>query len=305
MQRTPEPILAVDAPLNKCADGAIEVFAPAKINLDLYVGPLDETGYHPLDSIVTKIAFYDRLVLVPAKPGSFTLRVDGLNCGPATENLALRAARRLAEEANVTAGVDIGLSKTIPPGMGLGGGSSDAAAVLIGLNELWELNWPTEQLAEIALTLGSDVQLFLAGPASRMTGRGEYLEAVILAPFTVVLVLPDLHCSTGAVYRAYDEAPAPPLAGRAVGATRPGRGMPSTWRESIRNDLAAPARCVEPALAAIWDEIADGVDLPVHLTGSGSGLFVVCESLDEARAVWRQLPTGAQAISLITGPNPW
>ncbi len=305
MQQSPQPIQAVDAPLTQCADGTIEVVAPAKINLDLYVGPLDETGYHPLDSIVSKIAFYDRLILSPSDPGRYTLHADGLECGPGEENLALRAATHLARAADIPNGVDIQLEKAIPPGMGLGGGSSDAAAVLRGLNVLWDLNWPVEMLAEVGPELGSDVPLFLAGPASRMTGRGEHLEPVEIAPFTLVLILPELHCSTGAVYRAYDESPAGTIAERMARIARPGIAAPSTWRASLGNDLAGPARRVEPALAGLWDELAASSDRPIHLTGSGSGLFIVCDTPDEAREAWQQLPLRVQAISLITQPNPW
>lgn len=305
MPKPPVPIPAASSPIRRLADGTLEVLAPAKVNLDLYVGPVDKTGYHPLDSIVSKIIFYDRLVLTPTGSGACTFRAGGLECGPEEENLALRAATALHEAAGVSAGVDIQLEKTIPHGMGLGGGSSDAGAVLMGLNMLWGLDWPLDALVEIALELGSDVPLFLAGPASRMRGRGELLEPISISPFGLVLILPQLHCSTGAVYHAYDDSPAGEIEIRLSSAVRPGMDAPAIWRDQLRNDLAAPARRVEPALAALWDELASCVDVPVHLTGSGSGLFIVCDALAETMEIWRHLPESARAMSIVTGPNPW
>ena len=125
------------------ADGGLRVAAPAKINLDLLVGPRRPDGYHDIDSLVAKITLYDELAARLREDGPVGLHCEGLDCGPIEENLALRAARLLAERAGRrVGGAEIRLAKAIPPGRGLGGGSSDAAAALVALDELWRLGLP-------------------------------------------------------------------------------------------------------------------------------------------------------------------
>lgn len=296
------------------------VHAPAKINLNLLVGPKRADGFHPLDSLVVPLSLHDRIELTARDDGQVAFRCEGIDCGPDADNLAFRAARLLAEHPRA-GGADIVLHKRIEPGKGLGGGSSDAAAVLGGLVDLWSLDLPPARLAELAAELGSDVPLFLEGGAVRMAGRGERVEPIDVHAGSVLLLVPDAFCSTGAVYAAFDDQADSPATGEGQvsvavledSACAPGRGdwgrveagelacrqldlariaaePPSSWRGELVNDLGFAARRVSPELAAAWDRLLADLDVPVHLTGSGSGLFVLCDTPDEARALLDRLP---------------
>jgi 4-diphosphocytidyl-2-C-methyl-D-erythritol kinase len=286
-------------------DGSLCLAAPAKLNLDLLVGPRQADGYHPLDSIVAKVTLYDEVVLRPRSDGELRLHVEGADCGPPADNLALRAARGLAQAAGAGCGADILLAKLIPPGRGLGGGSSDAAAVLEGLNELWLLHLPAEALTDLAGRLGSDVPLFLGPPAARMTGRGEELRPVEIHPFVAVLHLPEIACPTGEVYRRFDglAGARPAMAERKDLAL--GRLPPSRWRARLRNDLAPAALDISPPLRRLVQTLRESTGLPVSLTGSGSAAFVLCDDAREAAEVLRRLPADLAGRSVLVRPNPW
>lgn len=288
--------------------GGLRLAAPAKINLDLYVGPRRANGFHPLDSLVAKVALYDEIVLTPRTDGRIALRCDGADCGPDADNLALRAARLLAGDlpgGQTVGGAEIHLAKAIPPGRGLGGGSSDAAAVLAGLNEVWNLALPPGRLAELGAQLGSDVPLFLGPACSRMTGRGERLAPAIVRPFVALLHVPEAACPTGAVYRAFD---ALPDAGRPISA-RPELPLsarpPSRWRDQLRNDLTAPAIAVCPPVGQAMSELSRLLAAPVCLTGSGSAMFVLCDTPAEAGDLFRRLPPHLASRTLLVQRNPW
>jgi 4-diphosphocytidyl-2-C-methyl-D-erythritol kinase len=271
-------------------DGLI-LRAPAKINLDLLVGPLRRDGYHPLDSLVAQVSLYDEITLTPRADGEITLRCSGIDSGPVEENLALRAAQRLAEGYG-PGGVEIVLRKVIPPGAGLGGGSSDAAAVLAGCNALWKLGLKHEELTAVAAQLGSDVPLFLGPPTARMRGRGEIIEPADVYPAKVLLIIPPAHCSTGAVYRAFDGEQPGPMGDRATDGRH--AQPPSHWRDGLANDLAGAARRVSDELAEWWDRLAAVLPVRVQLTGSGSGLFCLCDDQAELAACWDRLGENAR-----------
>ena len=296
----------------KMPGGAIRVAAPAKINLDLLVGPRRADGFHPLDSIVAKVTLYDEITLTPRDDGQITLTCSNADCGPAEKNLAYRAARLLAENAAVgqssgggVRGVDIALDKHIPPGKGLGGGSSDAAAVLAGLDRLWKLDTPADRLAELAATLGSDVPLLLGPPAARMTGRGEIIEPASLHGFAAVLHMPDFACATADVYRAFDAFDDAGLPMSERGEIDLAAAPPSQWRASLRNDLTAAAKAVSKQLSSTLAKLRACTGAPVSMTGSGSAMFVLCDSTAEAQAVAARLPTDLPGQTVIVQPNPW
>ncbi len=285
----------------RLGDGRLRVRAPAKLNLTLRVGPVQADGYHPLDSVVVKITLYDELTLSVRSDDRLVLICRGLPTGPVEENLVLRAARGL--QAKTGGGADIELHKRIPVGAGLGGGSSDAAAAMLALRRLWGSAMPDKELLAMAAELGADVPLFLGPPTIRMRGRGEQLEPISVPPFSALLVTPPLHAPTGEVYRAYDLRRPGPLAAfdPAVLADRP----PSRWGPWLHNDLAAAAAEVRPAIAEWSTRLAAAVDRPVHMTGSGSGLFVPADDLADARTLWRRLDDDSARHARIVSPNPW
>ncbi|MCJ7544827.1 MAG: 4-(cytidine 5'-diphospho)-2-C-methyl-D-erythritol kinase, partial [Phycisphaerae bacterium] len=281
--------------------GTLLVAAPAKINLNLLVGPRRQDGYHPIDSFVAKVTLYDHLRLSPRDDGQIVLHCTGVDCGPPAENLALRAARLLAE-ARAVPGASMELAKHIPPGRGLGGGSSDAAAALVGLNELWGLGLPVERLAEAAGQLGSDAPLFLGSAASRMTGRGEALAAVAVYPFWVVLFVPDFPCPTAEVYGAYDRLPYLPQQqpDPSVLADRPTR-----WRGRMCNQLLEAACQVSEPLRAAYERLCGAMPVPVSMTGSGSALFALCDNLLEVQKVCAAMPGDMRGGCRIVVGNDW
>jgi 4-diphosphocytidyl-2-C-methyl-D-erythritol kinase len=160
--------------------------APAKINLGLEILGRRPDGYHEIRTILQAISLWDELTFEPAD--ELTLECDR-DLGPAEGNLVLRAARLLRDSGAASAGARVRLKKAIPVAAGLGGGSADAAATLIGLNRLWGLGLTTEALARLATALGSDAPYFLRGGAQLATGRGERLESLPAAPHWVVLCL--------------------------------------------------------------------------------------------------------------------
>ncbi|MFP4105759.1 MAG: 4-(cytidine 5'-diphospho)-2-C-methyl-D-erythritol kinase [Phycisphaerae bacterium] len=267
--------------------GGLCVNAPAKINLNLLVWPLRSDGYHPLDSYVSKITLYDRLELRLRDGEEIRLICEGQDCGPDDDNLAVRAARLMQASATKRFGLDIRLTKRIPPGKGLGGGSSDAAAVMVGVRQLLQMEVSDAELFEAAASLGSDVPLFLAEGAVRMTGRGEILEPVQVHAFFALLYLPDLFCGTGDVYRAFDAAPPQPE--RQLPADLLGISPPSTWRHRLVNHLESAARSVNPELGRRFDDL-QRVLPDLRMTGSGSALFSLHDSIESARAALNRVP---------------
>lgn len=285
------------------ADGCIALAAPAKVNLDLRVGPSGADGFHPLNSLVSRITLCDRLELAVRTDGQVGLSCEGHDCGPAEQNLAVRAARLMREvHGSPDCGVDIRLTKRIPTGMGLGGGSSDAAAVLRGLRRLWNLQLTDAQMIALAADLGSDVPMFLGPASARITGRGQHVEPVVLPEFCLVLHMPDIHCGTRDVYAAFDERPEPmadPLDPAELGAIPPSR-----WHEKLVNQLAGPAQRAYPRLAKAWRDLEAAAGRRACLTGSGAGLMLLCDGPDQADALHAALPEPIRRQSMPVGVCP-
>lgn len=171
--------------------------APAKINWFLKILGLRDDGFHEIRSLIQKITLCDELAFAPSEDLMLKADVEI----PVEENLVYKAAVLLKERYNVQAGALIYLRKKIPMGAGLGGGSSDAAAALVGLSKLWSLNVPAGELCGIAAQLGSDVPFFLHGPISYAHGRGELLSPCkALKTLNILLVKPPAHISTAWAY---------------------------------------------------------------------------------------------------------
>jgi 4-diphosphocytidyl-2-C-methyl-D-erythritol kinase len=254
----------------------------AKLNLFLDVAGKRADGYHDIVTVFHEIDLADDLEarLAPGRPGDVTIEVAGRSCSDGTavpadgRNLAVRAAKRLLAEADSKASIALRLVKRIPTGGGLGGGSADAAGTLRAVNRLLGLGAGHEALERIGLETGSDVPFLVRGGTAIGRGRGEVLEPVDDVPkFRFALLHPDFGISTADVYRRV----APPYgketglrevvaALRAGDATRLGR--------ACRNALEGPAARVEPRLGEALAAARAACGDLVHMTGSGSTLFV-------------------------------
>ena len=176
--------------------------APAKLNLFLHVvGRLPDNGYHLLQSVFTPIDLCDRIRIEMRDDGRIE-RANDVPGIPAEEDLAIRAARVLQEATGTRLGAAIEVEKAIPMGGGLGGGSSDAATVLLVLNRLWKAGFDEEALGEIGLTLGADVPFFVQGAPAWAEGIGDRLKPIDLPPAWYVVLAPSVSVPTAAIYGA-------------------------------------------------------------------------------------------------------
>ncbi len=249
-----------------------ELPAPAKLNLFLHIVGRRTDGYHLLQSPFVLIDWADTLHLERRADG----RLARHDLGPALpdDDLCLRAARALQAASGCAAGVDISIAKQVPWGAGMGGGSSDAATVLLGLNRLWGLNWPRERLASIGLKLGADVPFFIGGHHAFVQGIGEQLLPMRLPTQHYAVLKPPAAIATREIFEhpalRRDTLPvivtgSPEEAGCI--------DAPADWLKGFgKNDLqpAAEDRCTEVAQAAGWLESRYGNS---RMTGSGSAVF--------------------------------
>ena len=181
-----------------------ELLCPAKVNLFLKVGATRPDGYHELVSLMQPVSLYDRIRLSLDRGDSIEVRCTGAELPAGSGNLAYRAAELFFEATGIRAALSIDIDKAIPLGAGLGGGSSDAAGVLKGLNELFSSPLSMDRLVELAAKCGSDVPFFLAGGAAIVRGRGERVEKFELPEYYYILVNPGFQVSTEEVYRIFD-----------------------------------------------------------------------------------------------------
>jgi len=273
----------------------MRLLAPAKINLHLRVGPPRADGFHPLMSWFATIGLFDTLTLKIDPAGSpLALRTDRPDLPTDERNLVVKAAKALADtlgtdesSARRREGVSAYLNKRIPMGAGLGGGSSDAARALLGLNHLWKLGRSPQQLSEFSVQFGSDLPFFFHGPSSICTGRGEKVKPIARPmPKFAVLVLPDLHMSTPMVYRRFDEMK---LGSEATVNEEPNwdawaRLPARELLPKLANDLEASAFSLSPRLSELHEAVQRLLECPVRMSGSGSSLFSLFDELEEAEA---------------------
>ena len=268
--------------------------APAKVNLALSVGPPlrggASDGYHPIASWMAPIDLCDELHVTRLEEDrlsryAIVWHEDAPRKSPIdwsiTKDLAVRAHLLLQEHTGRTLPVQMKLTKRIPVGGGLGGGSSDAAAMLRAVVQLHELEIEEAKLRDLAMKLGSDVAFFLGDGPMVVEGLGEQLSPAAHAGGAVVLLFPEFGCPTGAVYRAYDASPVELRAERVRAMAAAG----SIDTHSLFNDLAAPAEAVAPGLAELRSRASRITGRPVHVTGSGSTLFALAADEAEARSL--------------------
>ncbi|HHC71293.1 MAG TPA: 4-(cytidine 5'-diphospho)-2-C-methyl-D-erythritol kinase [Thiotrichales bacterium] len=250
--------------------------APAKINLFLHVTGRREDGYHLLQTLFQFLSRCDEIA-IRLREDRRLVRIGGLAEVPPEEDLVIRAARLLAETTGVRRGAEIELTKLIPHGGGLGGGSSDAATVLVALNELWETGLDTNELAELGLRLGADVPVFVHGYAAWAEGVGERLEVVEPVEPWYLVVTPPVAVSTAEVFAA------PELTRNTPPAT-----ISDFLSGSCGNDC-------EAVVCARYPEVGEALEWlrgrgAARMTGTGSSLFLPFATLAEASRVQVELP---------------
>ena len=253
------------------------VAAPAKVNLFLHVTGRRADGYHLLESLFALTDFADTLTLTPRTDGAI-VRIGDVAGVPAAEDLALRAARALQAATGTPQGVAVAMTKRIPLGAGLGGGSSDAASVLLALNRLWQLDLPRAQLQAIAQTLGADVAFFVGGENALARGIGERLSPVSLPKLWLALAFPRVHVDTAGIFAAPELTRSSPSAKIDVFSVGYGR-----------NDLAAVTCARFPEVAATLAVLARATP-QARMTGSGACVFAAFATEGEARDALAALP---------------
>lgn len=262
----------------------VSITAPAKVNLCLSVGAIRPDGYHEVDTVMHVLELADEIRIEPA--GELSLVCEPSVGVPAERNLAWRAAILLGERVGVEPKVAIRIDKMIPHEAGLGGGSSDAAATLAGLAQLWDIPADDGRLLSVAAEIGSDVPFFLAGAAAWMTGRGERLVRTLPATeHHIALIRPDAPVPTAAAYAAFDAEPQSPAAvDRTVEALI--TGDRDALAASLVNNLEVPAASVVPdvAVALAWVRHEAGV-LGALLAGSGSAVFALVDTASTAERI--------------------
>lgn len=257
--------------------------APAKLNLFLHITGRRADGYHLLQTVFRLLDWGDEVRLRVRDDGRIVRRAVAEADWTEARDLSVRAAQMLQTSANSLLGADIILEKRIPSGGGFGGGSSDAATVLVALNQLWGLGYSLQQLAKLGLQLGADVPVFVQGDNAWAEGLGEQLTPIELPPAWYVLADPGVRAITADLFQVPEltrDAPPATISDFISGAVRGNAFEPVLRRR-------------EPAVAAVFDALAR-IGTP-RLTGSGSGCFVEFAEREAAEAALAKLPGGLRA----------
>lgn len=260
--------------------------APAKINLFLHMIGRRPDGYHLLQSAFALVDWQDTLHLQWRAGGR--LSREDLTTPLPPDDLCLRAARALQQASGCTEGAHIQIVKSIPAEAGLGGGSSDAATCLLGLNRLWKLDLGVDTLCEIGLRLGADVPFFLRGHNAWVEGIGEKITPIKLPKAKFLIIKPTLGLSTKAIFSAPDlkrDTKAVTISGFAANAMAPFEpdGVDQTIYGFGQNDLQAVAIRLCPEVGAVL-QFLDSVGLRGRMTGSGSAVFALLpDELDDTK----------------------
>lgn len=275
--------------------------APAKINLTLEILGRRPDGYHDIRSLLVPVALADRLELREAARDALDVVPDGVDAGgigPPRDNLILRAVDLVRATAKLDRSVAIRLTKRIPIGGGLGGGSADAAATLVGLNHLWRLGWPRERLMELGARLGSDVPALVHGGAVCIEGRGERITPVLTGAdgktpgFCVLLVNPGLAISTGEIYRSCCGVLTSAQNSYKVMHSALRRGDLTAAAAGLFNGLETSAFQKYPAVGRLAQQLKAAGAAGVLMSGSGSTVFALVKDAGQGERMQRDLPGG-------------
>ena len=287
-------------------DGVVEILAPAKLNLFLEILAKRPDGYHEIESLMVAVDLYDALTFASDPSADVTLRCDDPSLPVGGENLVIKAADKLREATGCRRGARIELKKSIPAQAGLAGGSSDAAATLVGLDRLWNLGTPPGLLKKLAGEIGSDVAFFLQhSPAAVCRGRGEIVEEIALPQaLSFVLICPPVGVSTAEVYRNVRPPDGPRSIDPVLDALNDDH-LPSLG-EHLFNRLQTVAEAIRPELVRVREALA-GFSPPflgTLMSGSGSAYFGLCRDRASAVNAAREIdPLGLGCVRAVTcGP---
>ncbi|EID74757.1 MULTISPECIES: 4-(cytidine 5'-diphospho)-2-C-methyl-D-erythritol kinase [Rhodococcus] len=290
----------------------VVVRAPSKVNLHLAVGDLRDDGYHELNTVFQALSLSDTVSVVPAETLSVTVRGEDARVVPTdSSNLVWQAAEMLAAESGRRPDVEIAIDKGIPVAGGMAGGSADAAATLVGLNALWQLDLSREELDGFAAKLGSDVPFSLHGGTAVGTGRGERLLPVLSrSTFHWVLALAKVGLSTPTVFRELDRLRAdgnpPRLGGPEDLMHALTTGDAATLAPLLGNDLQSAALSLNPGLRrTLRAGVAAGA-LAGIVSGSGPTCAFLCAEADAAVRVSAELAGAGvcRTVRVASGPVP-
>ena len=286
--------------------------APAKVNLVLAVGPVRPDGYHEVATVFHALNLYDEVVAYPSDEISVTVRGLHADHVPVDEtNLAVRAARALAEYAGVRAGVQLDIRKRIPVAAGLAGGSADAAASLVACDALWDTGLGRGELTMLAARLGSDVPFALAGGTSLGSGRGEQLTAVMVGgTFQWVVAMAPGWLSTPQVYAELERL----RAGRPIGRPEIGHdvltalraGDPAALGATMYNDLQEAACSLQPSLRTTLEKGMNFGAVAGIVSGSGPTCVFLARDVEHAEDLAAGLAASEVCADawVVTGPAP-
>jgi 4-diphosphocytidyl-2-C-methyl-D-erythritol kinase len=250
--------------------------APAKLNLFLHITSQRADGYHCLQTIFQFLDYNDTLYFDVRDDGQFSCEYDAINLSP-DQDLVLRAARLLKQYSETSLGADIRVEKKIPMGGGLGGGSSDAATTLLALNYLWQLQLPNATLAQLGLSLGADIPVFVQGHTAWAEGVGESLTPIDIEEPWYLVIHPGCHVSTAEIFLAKE-------------LTRD--TLPITMTDFLANQCK---NVCEAVVRNRYPQIGQAIDWlsqfsPARLTGTGACLFAPFENQTLAELVLAKLP---------------
>lgn len=258
--------------------------APAKLNLFLHVVGRRPDGYHLLETVFTFLDWGDRIDLALRRDGRI-VRSTALPGVPEDADLCVRAARLLADHACCALGVEISVDKRLPMGGGLGGGSSDAATVLLGLNRLWQLDLPRAELAQLGLALGADVPVFVMGESAFATGVGEVLQRVEVDPAWYLVLVPAVSVPTAVIFSAPELTRSTPHVKL--------EDFPAHFGPAAsfgQNDLEAVVCGRYPPVRECLDWLRERTE--ARMSGSGCCVYAAFETQKLAEACQAAVPSG-------------
>lgn len=259
---------------------ALSLPAPAKINLFLHICGRRDDGYHNLQTVFHFLEIHDQLSFTQRDDGEIHLLTDFPDV-PTEDNLIVKAARLLQQHSHSTLGVDISIDKNLPMGGGIGGGSSNAATTLIGLNQLWQLGLSHIQLKQLGIQLGADVPIFIHGHSAWAEGIGENLTDIQVIEKWYILAIPDCHVSTNEIFSNSR-------------LTRDSKMMKiAAFLEQgnsnlFRNDCEAVVRNLYPEIDNALKTLSNFGE--ARMTGTGACIFMAFETKDEALEISKKLP---------------